>query len=144
MIPVMKLAEQVLVDRIISNKCPITRKSKAHLGVLALSCFFFITGTGFMIYAGFIWLNKVFEPEVAAAFTGLSLFALSIVFGAMVMALIRYKRVEAERSTKEAIHNLQGMLNAANDEFGEPIQENPKTALITATMLGLAIGNKIF
>jgi len=143
MTPYIKVAEKLLIDRIVSNKFPITRKSKVNIGLLALSCFFFIVGTGFLIYAAHIWFGNNFEPELAAALTGLVCFSLCVLSLAILALLAHYRRSEMEKNTQETIQQIQGFIDTANDEFGEPIQENPKTAVALATALGLAVGNRI-
>jgi hypothetical protein len=140
----MKVAEQILIDRVVSKKFPITRKSKANLGLLALSGLFGLTGAGFLIYASYLWFGTIFQPEMAAAFTGLCLLGLSAISTIVTMLIVKQKRKEVEKSTKETIQHIQGFIDAANDEFGAPIQENPKTAVALATVLGVAMGNKLF
>lgn len=144
MSPYIKVAEQILIDRVVSKKFPITRKSKANLGLLALSGFFGLAGVGFLIYALHLSLGTVFQPEMAAMLTGLCLLALSAISAIVTMFIVKQKRKEVERNTKETIQHIQGFIDAANDEFGAPIQENPKTAVALATVLGVAMGNKLF
>ncbi len=144
MTPYIKMAEHLLIDRVVSKKFPITGKSKASFGLLALSGFFFVVGAGFFIHAAHIWFGNTYPPEIAAAYTGLLCMGLCAIAAGAMLVIIKQSRRKVEQSTKEAIHQVQGLINAANDEFGEPIQENPKTAVALATALGMAVGNKLF
>lgn len=139
----LKVAEQLLMNLIISNDFPLSGKTKAGLGFGALSGLLVFTGFGFLIYAMHLWLTNNFAADVAAALTGCMAFGLAGLSGLIALGVMQYKKSKAEKMKQEIQHTIMQAIEVVNDEFGEPIKENPKTAITAATLAGFMMGNRL-
>lgn len=138
----LKVAEQLLMNRIISNNFPLSGKTKAGLGFGALSGLLVLIGISFLIYAAHLWLTNNFAADAAAALTGCMAFVLAGLSGLTALGVMQYKKSKAEKIKQEIQHTIMQAIEVANDEFGEPIKENPKTAVTAATLAGFMLGNR--
>jgi F0F1-type ATP synthase membrane subunit a len=137
------IAEQLLINSILSNGAPFTGKTKVGLGLIGLSGILLFIGTGFMIYAGYIWLSAQYSPELAAAFTGASMMAAALVCALCAYAFLHYRRYNMRRVRKDVETALHMALEFVDDELGSPIRENPKTAAAIALIAGFLTGDKV-
>lgn len=134
--------EQILIDRVLSNKASFTGRSKAGFGLLAFSGLLLCLGLGFLLGAAYLWFDKNYTPEVAAAMTGIlsMLLALLGAAGAYFFAYFRRRRIQTLKS--EIAETVQTALEYADEELGEPVRENPKTAVMIASLAGFVAGER--
>ena len=123
----LETAEQMLVSRIVSNAMPFTGRTKAGLGLAVLTGLMVLTGIGFLFYAAFLWMNTNFPPETAPLYSGVLAFVLALVTSLSGYLIMQYKQRRAEK---------------ADVELSKPINENPKTTLLIASLAGYFIGGR--
>lgn len=140
----LKLAEQFLISRVISGDFPVTNKTKARMGLGALSGLLIFLGLIFLATAYYIWLMDEFTPEIAMTILGLSLTflgAMSALFAQMLMKHKNKRRKQFERQIEQALIETLGLINS---EVEKPIRDNPKTAIALAALIGGIIGQRGF
>ncbi|MEC7575907.1 MAG: hypothetical protein VYC19_12035 [Pseudomonadota bacterium] len=140
----LKLAEQFLISRVISGDFPVTNKTKARMGLGALSGLLIFLGLIFLATAYYIWLMDEFTPEIAMTILGLSLTflgAMSALFAQMLMKHKNKRRKQFEMQIEQALIET---LELINSEVEKPIRDNPKTAIALAALIGGIIGQRGF
>lgn len=139
----LAVAERLLIDSAISGNPPFTGRNKAGSGFFVLSGLFLATGLGFMIYATSLWLTAHYAPHAAAAMTGGLALLLALLSASLAYVFLEYKRSRLKKIKAEATATLQTAFELLNKELGEPIRENPKTAILIASLAGFATGEKL-
>ena len=138
----LQTAEQMLVNRIISNAMPFTGRTKAGLGLAALTGLLVLTGFGFLVYAAFLWMNANYEPQVAAFYAGAGAFALAIITTLAAYLIMQYKQRRAEKARQELLQTIHLAMDVADEELSKPINENPKTTLLLASLAGYILADR--
>lgn len=138
----MLIAEQFLVNRVLSNGAPLTGKSKAGFGLMAISGLFLIIGVLFILYAAFLWLNMNYPREIAAMMMGGILMILSLIVAGISYGILRYKQRKIRQFKQETVETVEQVLNHINHELSAPVQQNPKMAVLIATAVGFLAGDK--
>ncbi|MBI1301923.1 MAG: hypothetical protein GC137_09745 [Alphaproteobacteria bacterium] len=133
-------AENILVDRLVSDKPPFTRRSKTGFGLFALAGLLLGIALCFLIYASHLWLAENYPPETAAMFAGFLALGLAALCCLFAYGVIQYKRSQVKKLKKEIANTMNSVLEIANEEFGQPIKDNPKTAVIIASLAGFIAG----
>ncbi len=139
----LKVAEQLVVDRLISNDFPLTGSSKARLSFGALSGLFALAGLCFFIFAAYLWLTSNFAPDVAAALAGLLVMIVSGVLALSGYLIKRYKRKRVEELRDDIRESILEALDVLNDEYGAPVRENPKASVCAASAAGYMVGQRL-
>ncbi len=140
----MKVAEQLLISRIMSNGFPLSGKSKTGFSLMALSGLMLAVALGFFVYAAHLWFAKTYEPEVAALFTAAIALGLSVISLISSYFVLQYRKFKMRRMKDEITSKIQSTIDVANDEFGDVIQDNPKAAVALASVAGFLAGEKLF
>lgn len=138
----LETAEQMLVSRIVSNAMPFTGRTKAGLGLAVLTGLMVLTGIGFLFYAAFLWMNTNFPPETAALYSGVLAFVLALVTSLSGYLIMQYKQRRAEKAKQELVETIHLAMEVADVELSKPINENPKTTLLIASLAGYFIGGR--
>lgn len=142
MVNLMGLIGHIALDKFISAGAPVSQKSKAVLGLMALAGFFIFLGLGFLLFALNQWLATIYLPHIATAITGGV-----CLFLAVIAILCTYLVVELKKSRLQKVQNdMLGMINdvmdSADEELAGFIQGNPKTALAVAALAGVLLGKR--
>jgi hypothetical protein len=139
---VLTIAEQMLTDRIIKNKLSVTGGSKLKATLVTFSSLMAFLGIGFFVYGGYIWLSNNYDIITVMFAMGSVFFALSITSGIIIynIALCKRKKLQAEKenfiaTAKEAFEIFQQELEA-------PVNDNPKTAMLIASISGYLAGER--
>lgn len=140
--PAFAIAEQMLMDRLMSNKAPLTGESKIKLILLTFSGVMILGTIGFALYAMYLWLSSNYAPttvmfSMAGAMATLSVLAINMYF-----AISAYKRRKIKQKRDEMIVIAKDILSVANHEFSEPIKDNPLTATLIAAFSGYVVGDR--
>lgn len=139
----LAIAEQMLIDRLMSNKAPLTGESKIKFTLLAFAGSMALGTIGFLLYAMYLWLNANYDPTVvmfsmAGVTSLLSLLAINLFF-----ALSAYKKRKIKEKRDEIIKIAEDTLTIANHKLSEPIKESPLTATLIASLAGFIAGEKL-
>lgn len=140
----LRLIEHVLVDRLFTDRAPLTSFEKSGQVLCALSVFFALIGSGFLIYAAHLWLSGHYSPDTAAAMTGVLSFIFAAFVASIVYAAARYRQSRIKKIRKQVANTIKSTLSAMNDEWGDPIRENPKTAMLIGALAGFILEDQVF
>lgn len=145
MISMLRIAESLILDRLISGQAPLTHKSKFALGMSIIAIFLMVCATGFFVYAAYLWLSLQYEPHVTAVLSGAFALIIVIIMGIGTGLFAMYKKSRIKRFRESVTNDLQDMVANLADELdiGEYIRENPKTTLGLATLAGYIIAEKV-
>lgn len=136
-------AENLLIDRILSDDSPFSGKSKARLGLSTLAGLLLAVALGFFIYASYIWMTSNYPPETAAIMAGGLTLLTSCICSLSAYAIAHYKRTRIKQMKQDMTKTMQNALEMADDELSQPIKDNPKTAILIASLAGFIAGEKL-
>jgi hypothetical protein len=139
---VLTIVEQMLNYSIANNKIPVTGESKIKTALVTFSSLMAFLGIGFFVYGGYIWLSNNYDLVTVMFAMGVIFSFLSIACGILIynIALYKGKKLQAEKenfitTAKEAFEIFQQELEA-------PVNDNPKTALLIASISGYLAGER--
>jgi hypothetical protein len=102
-----------------------------------------VSGLVFGLYAEFAWLDARFATDVAALGVSFSACALALICAGAGKILSRDKRQSLPAEPPADITKIVSQLmDSIGQELEEPIRENPKTAVMLASIAGFAIGGQ--
>ena len=137
------MAEQILISRVISSQFPLTGKSKLGLVSFCIAGLLFLVSLGFFITAAHIWYTQNFASETAAMLTGGTLLFISLMVSIVTALLLNIKRMRQEKMQEAVQSEVQTAIALVKEELAELVSENPKTALLLASVAGYLAGKKI-
>ena len=141
----MPIVKQAVVSGLIAQTTHRSRRADlAAVGFIILSGFVLVLAALFGALAAYNWLEQSYSEPAAFAFVGGALLFISAtIFFIGVRILKRGDRVSSQRSQEE-IHKMVEMLaEDIPEEIVGPIKDNPKTAMLAATVAGFLVGEKI-
>lgn len=135
--------ELAVIDKVLRGETPLSTKSRSEQNFAALSGFLACIGLGFLIYAAHLWLLPRYTPETAAALTAALAFFLAFVVMVGAYTCMALKRSHLSKFRQNITKNIESALEMLDDDLGNTIRENPKTALAAAWITGFVIGDRI-
>lgn len=135
-------AEIALMDRLIKGG-PLLPRSRTLETLMCATGLSSLAALGFGLYGFYLWLSQNYPPEVTAfamagAFLGVSLLSSLL---ALAYRMIRQSKIS---QAKDDIRSMIGeWMDKAEEEFGEPIRENPKSSAALASMAGFMVGERL-
>lgn len=139
---IARIIEHVILDRILTGNVSFANQNKLGQGLMAVSGFFVFLSLCFGIYAGHLWLQDNYSPDKAAALTALLCFTTGLVLLLGSLATVHYKAKRLKSLTAEIRTAIHDVIDFLDEELTDPVQENPKTAAVIASMAGYVAGNK--
>lgn len=140
---VLKLAENLLIQRVVGNNAPLSSPMPTSAIMrIAISAFSLI-GIGLCLSGFHLWLLTLMPVYAALMMTGgafLMIAAVSVI-GSMMYKRLKAKKIqEFQESIKD---DIEAGLKFLTDEIfnTEIIQQNPKAACAIATTFGCVIGS---
>jgi hypothetical protein len=143
MAPFARIAEQLVADKIIGASAALTGRNEAGRALAAASGFFGIVGLGFFLYAAHLWLADRYSPEMVAALTGALFVGAGLAIALVAYGIVSYKRSVIRRMQADIRHMIAEALECVDEFLTEPVNDNPKTAALAATLAGLAVGRQL-
>lgn len=139
---ILAMAEQLVLDKIISDKAPVTGESKIKVFLIAFSGFMALIGIGFISYATYLWLSVHYPPvAVMAAMGGIALF-FSLLSALVVYNIVEYKNRKIKEMRLEIFKVAEDALNIFEKELSVPVNDNPKTSVLIASLAGYLAGDR--
>ena len=93
-----------------------------------------------ILSAGYSWTNPAMHGLVVpAALIG---FVLALVTSLSGYLIMQYKQRRAEKAKQELVETIHLAMEVADVELSKPINENPKTTLLIASLAGYFIGGR--
>ena len=131
--------EKAIISQLFGVSAPLSGLDRILQILFGLSLVFLMVGLAFIIYGLNSWLSVQFNKDTAAIITG---FISLIIFGVFITIFITFNYVHKKRISKYQIKSadlIKSILSDLEKELADPISENPKTALMLATLLGFFI-----
>ncbi len=131
-----------LLSDTLHNKAPLPGRGKGVLGLIIFAAIIFYTGIGFLIYAAHYTFLNLYTANTAIALTGCLIIAVAFLTAciAAFLSYLKYKRLKILQSSIAEFAEMS--LDMAQKELAEPVKDNPKTALLLASVAGLVAGDK--
>lgn len=142
--PVLK---QLMLDGIMNSPAMPRMPHITLAGVLFLwfAGVMIVMSVGFTLFAEYIYLTAIYNPATAAigvACTGLVIAMLSAATGMLAMDKKTDKRpVQNTGPQPDIAKTLTGLIDSLAEEMEDPIRENPKTAIMIASLAGFLAGD---
>lgn len=138
--PAMK---QIALDGITSRPV-ISRIHPGGIFCLWLGCVLTAIGAGFLLFAELIWLQKAYEPEVAAMLVALTAVVVASLSAATGVAIFRRPPTHQNAlQNADLAKSVSALIDSLTEELEEPIRDNPKTALMVASLAGFLVGDHV-
>lgn len=138
----IKIGEQLLIDRLLSNAPPLSGKSKAGLSLLTVSGLLFVAGLAFLIFGAYMFLLNTYSPDIAALIAGLTIIVLAGLCTCASVFILQYKKHRVMKAKAEMLYAIREIMDIADEEFGDAIADNPKASLLVSTAVGYAVGER--
>jgi formate hydrogenlyase subunit 3/multisubunit Na+/H+ antiporter MnhD subunit len=138
----MRAIEQIALAMFMQQDSPRPKRSPASIA-LALAGIFGLVGVGFLIAAGYEWMLEQHGLQTARLYTGSVCVTLAVMAAAAAGAFYSYKRAKAETYYMVVRENIQSAIAMLGEELEEPIRENPKTAMLMASLAGYIAAEKL-
>jgi cytochrome c biogenesis protein CcdA len=131
--------EKAIISQLFGVTAPLSGLDRILQILFGLSLVFLVVGSAFIIYGVNSWLSVQYNKDIAAIITG---FISLVISGVFVTLLITFNCVHKNRISKYQIKSadlIKSFLSNLEKELADPISENPKTALMLATLFGFLI-----
>jgi hypothetical protein len=136
------VAEQLILAVLLNGTGMSEKKNQIGLGLAALSLFLALTGLGFLMAAGYAFLQEQFDTKTAAFYMALVTLACATVSSLTAYALFHYRQKRIRSYQRTITDNIHSAINAVSDELEGPIRDNPKTAALLAGLAGYAAAQR--
>lgn len=139
---------QMIIDGIISSPAMPRWLRVTPVGgfFLWLAAVLTAMGLGFLLFSEYIYLKETYSSAMAAfgvACTAIVVSLLSAAVGMLVNGLYASGRDARSHGRQPDIaKTVTALLDSVIEELEEPIRENPKTALMIASLAGFLAGDK--
>jgi len=142
MYKLLPLIEKMLTRHAVGSAYPISLSYKIKRSFIIFSGVMLLATVGFGLYALYLWLNLNATPVETMAYMALATFTVALV-SAFLAFLILYIKVSKARKMKKKFETiLQEGIYLAEQELGEPILQNPKSAVALASTAGFMVGER--
>jgi hypothetical protein len=141
----MPVIKQLLIEGVMSSRSPILPKvSAAGISLMGLSGALAIIGIAFVMVSEYFWLKAMYMPDMAALFTAGTAVFLSLFFGLIGMAIMKQgkDRHAVHTPPQDIAKTIGALVDSLGEELEQPIRENPKTAVMLASLAGFVAGDR--
>ncbi len=141
---VSSVLSSVLIDKLLNSAPSTARKIDIGQGVYILSVFLLCLGSGFLLYGTHGWLILNHTPEAAALMTGGISLGFVALLGVFTLLVLMARRSKIKKYRHEVASTLSSAISVLDYEFGGPIRENPKLAVLIASAAGFLLEDRLF
>ncbi len=142
---VLRLIENYVVQRVVSNHAPLTHANKAFLSLPIIAGVLFIVGSAFCLTGLYMWLSLTLPTYQAVSILGGVFFALSIIFLIGFFSLEKYKAKKVRQARNHFINEIMSGIKTIDHELSniDLVKDNPKMTCASALMAGYAMARKV-
>lgn len=137
------IAETMLINKIANAPSPISAKGDPGQIFVVMSGTLAAVGLGFIILASYLWLNANYQPDIAAAMTGVISFAVAALMGAVALGIMKYRQSVIKKVRRDVMDTISAAVDSIDGVLDEPVGNNPKTAATLALLAGYLVSDKI-
>lgn len=135
-----------LIQNIVVSKMAGSRPGGASETSLTLTAMSFVltsAGLVFVLFGEYLWLKTYFQSDTAAIIVAGTSYVLALVTAVIGKAMDRRKKNEKALSlTEDASKAVSQIINSLSAELESPVRENPKTAMVLASLAGFVAGER--
>jgi lysylphosphatidylglycerol synthetase-like protein (DUF2156 family) len=136
------LAQRLVVDRVFNAAPSRPGPNLAVMVFVVLIGSLIVLGLGFLVFATHLWLQDHYQPDVAAALTGLFILCMAVSCLCAYIT-IRVRHSHMQKLQNEMKETLQAALSFCDEELADMVSENPKTAILIASLAGFAAAKNL-
>ncbi len=136
----LPLIQQAALSGLACRSASLMSMNKFGLGLVALSGFVFLMALIFLVLSGYGWLLTHYEQPVAALIVSAYSLSISLVFCLGGVLIVKRKSIRQRQQITKLMSEIS---DAVNEQFSEPIKDNPKTAVVMASVAGLIAGERL-
>lgn len=140
----ISVLQQLLIDTAIRGGSHLSSEVKTGLGLRALFGFFIGAALIFLMVASFFWLDSRYSTDIAALAMGVIALAFAGICWLVIERRRRRRHLEMEALRLEVEQKVLMAMQLAQEEFGDTVRENPKSALLIAGLAGLLISRRLY
>lgn len=143
--PVLGLVQSLAIQQLQSQFFPIFQRSATEMALYGVAAIMILTGAGFLIASGYLWL-ETFQPDfTAAATTGLGLITCALFIGLGCALYHSYRRHRFQKRRKAFVNQIENTVRALElpEEWEQLIRDHPASSVLTSAVAGYVIGEKI-
>lgn len=138
------IVERLVTDKVLQASSAMTGRSPASHGLAVAAALFAVAGLGFMVFAAHLWLNRHYQPDLAAALTGLIALGVAFLIALLAAVIFYLRRSTVRKLQAQARKSVQEVFEVVDDFLADPVRDHPKTAALAATLAGFMIGGRHF
>lgn len=132
--------EQAIISLLMQESRPV----RAQMGpALLLAGFLAVAGSGFLVAAGYDWLVAHYDLQTARMVIGALILSLGVIIATAAYSVYDKKRRQLQSYYGVLKDNIHSALEIVGEELEEPIRENPKTAVMIASLAGYIAAEKL-
>ena len=139
----MPFIEQFVIDAIMGMKPVASPKNKLGLGLMALSGFLFLLALSFLSVFGYIQLQTIYPAAQAALLMAAGVFILFLCTALSGYLIFKKKSKHTNVRRQHLTDMIYQFGELIGDEIDTPIRDNPKTAVLLASLAGFVAGEKL-
>lgn len=139
---VLRIAEGMIVDRLISNKAPVTGESKLKLFLVTFSLVTGVGGLALLYYSAYLYLSTIYTLTVVTAIMGALTLLLSFLCVLTLLGIHKYKMWKMRQIREEVMAIAKEALEMFEKEAAKPVNDNPKSSVLASVIAGYAVGNR--
>lgn len=136
------IIKQLMVDGLMNVRA-LPKFNTKGIMMIWFAAVWAVLGSGFLLYAGFLYLQTRYTPDMAALIMAAAAMVFSVLVAfAGVQTMKRHPRSHhAHPPGADMAQMVNQLIDTIGDELEEPIRDNPKTALMVASLAGFLAGN---
>ena len=135
------LAQQMAIS-FIAREHFSSRLINTRTALMFISFMLACTGMVFSLYAEYVWLQTFFLPEVAALITAGSAFMLALISAGCSKILDQRRKRTPLFDAAEITESISRIIESVGGELEDPVRDNPKTAIVLASLAGFLAGER--
>ena len=141
--PVLK---QLLIDGVMNSRLsPFPKFNATGLTFMGIAAVLAVAAVIFAVMTEYLWLRAFYAPYLAALVTACTAVLLSLVaawIGSMTMKRDKRRDAIARGPSPDIAKTLSSLIDSFEEELEQPIRENPKTAIMLASLAGFMAGDR--
>ncbi len=125
-----------------SGANPVSLNNKIKNWLAAYAGVMLVATTFFGLYSLYIWLNINYTQVETMAYMAVAAFAISVFSISIIFGILYWKVQKLKKMKSKMVRTLEDGFILAEQEFGEPVVKNPKSAVAIASAAGYLIGER--
>lgn len=139
----LPLIEQLIMDRLLSSKPPVSANMKMTGIFFSICLFFFFAGLTALSYGLFLHLATQVPAFEAAFITGGVLIGLTVITALSFYAYQSVKKRQKERKSQEIDELMSSAIETLRKDLADTTRDHPETTLLITALSGFIAGKTL-